>query len=176
MLQRHFWQDTKVAYDVVITRGFTELRNSAYTAAANEPPLDFRISPSDKSNMSHYLFGGFSRCLYPTQKFQWDAERKLAVILERESLKWFKTARGQFQLFYRSGTEDVEHQPDFVAETNTRILMLEPKAANQIADPDVLSKQYVAVEWCRHASEHAASYQGKPWTYLLIPHDAIAET
>ena len=79
-MQKHFWQDTQVAYDVVITRGFTELRNSAYTAAADEVPLDFRISPSDKSNMSRYLFGGFSRCLYPTQKFQSDAERKLAVV------------------------------------------------------------------------------------------------
>ena len=174
-MQKHFWQDTQVAYDVVITRGFTELRNSAYTAAADEPPLDFRISPPDKSNMSRYLFGGFSRCLYPTQKFQSDAERKLAVILERESLKWFKPAKGQFQLFYRSGIEHLEYQPDFVAETQHAIYMLEPKAANQMTDPDVLAKREVAVEWCRHATEHSASYQGKPWAYALIPHDVIAE-
>ena len=174
-MQDHFWQDTQVAYDVVITRGFTELRNSAYTAAAGEAPLDFRISPSDKSNMSRYLFGGFSRCLYPTQKFQSDAERKLAVILERELLKWFKPAKGQFQLFYQSGTEHLEYQPDFVAETKNAIYMLEPKAANQMADPDVISKRDVAVEWCRHASKHSASYEGKPWAYALIPHDVIAE-
>ncbi|WP_294532594.1 DEAD/DEAH box helicase family protein [uncultured Rhodoblastus sp.] len=174
-MQKHFWQDTQVAYDVVITRGFTELRNSAYTAAADEVPLDFRISPSDKSNMSRYLFGGFSRCLYPTQKFQSDAERKLAVVLERESLKWFKPAKGQFQLFYRIGIEDLEYQPDFVAETETRIFMMEPKASNQMAAQDVIAKQDVAVEWCRRATEHAASYEGKPWTYVIIPHDAIAE-
>ena len=174
-MQDHFWQDTKVAYDVVITRGFTELRNSAYTAATDEPPLDFRISPPDKSNMSRYRFGGFSRCLYATQKFQSDAERKLAVVLERESLKWFKPAKGQFQLFYRSGIEDLEYQPDFVAETEHAIYMLEPKAVNQMKDPDVLAKREVAVEWCRHATEHSASYQGKPWTYALLPHDVIAE-
>ena len=174
-MQKHFWQDTQVAYDVVITRGFTELRNSAYTAAADEAPLDFRISPSDKSNMSRYLFGGFSRCLYPTQKFQSDAERKLAVVLERESLKWFKPAKGQFRLFYQSGTEHLEYQPDFVAETQDAICMLEPKATNQMTDPDVLAKREVAVEWCRHATEHSASYQGKPWIYALIPHDVIAE-
>lgn len=174
-MRKHFSQDTQVAYDVVITRGFTELRDSAYTALADEPPLDFRISPSDKSNMSRYLFGGFSRCLYPTQKFQSDAERKLAVVLERESLKWFKPARGQFQLFYRSGIDDLEYQPDFVAETQTRIFMLEPKASNQMAESDVLAKQGVAIEWCRRATDHAASYEGKPWTYVLIAHDAIAE-
>jgi type III restriction enzyme len=174
-MQKHFWQDAQVAYDVVITRGFTELRNSAYTAAAGEAPLDYRSPPSDKSNMSRYLFGGFSRCLYPTQKFQSDAERKLAIVLERESLKWFKPARGQFQLFYRSGVEDLEYQPDFVAETTTRIFMLEPKAANQMTMPDVLAKRDVATEWCRRATDHAASYEGKPWSYILIPHDAIAE-
>ncbi len=103
-MQKNFWQDTQVEYEVVITRGFTELRKSAYTAAADEPPLDFRLSPSDKSNMSRYLFGGFSRCLYPTQKFQSDAERKLAVVLERESQKWFKPARGHSSIAAGSKT------------------------------------------------------------------------
>jgi type III restriction enzyme len=125
--------------------------------------------------MARYLFGGYSRCLYPTQKFQSDAERKLAVVLDREALKWFKPAKGQFQLFYRSGIEDLEYQPDFVAETQQAVYMLEPKAVNQMTDPDVLAKRDVAVEWCRHATEHSASYHGKPWVYALIPHDVIAE-
>ena len=174
-MQAHFWQETLVEYDVKITRGFTELRDSAYSATAGEIPLDFRMSPTDKSKMASYLFGGFSRCLYPTQKFQSDAERKLAVILERESEKWFKPARGQFQLYYRIGNEEQEYQPDFVGETATQILMLEPKATNQMDAADVLAKKAVAVEWCRHASDYAATYNGKPWSYVLIPHDAIAE-
>ena len=66
-MQKHFWQDTDVDYEVVVKRGFTALRPSAYTAAAGEQPLQFRTSPADKSNMSKYLFGGFARCLYPVQ-------------------------------------------------------------------------------------------------------------
>lgn len=174
-MQTHFWQDTTVEYEVVVTRGFTELRKSAYTAAAGEAPLDFRQSPADKANMARYLFSGFQKCLYPTQKFQSDAERKLALILDREAQKWFKPARGQFQLFYRSGTDLQEYQPDFVAETDDSILMLEPKASNQMTEPEVLAKRDSALEWCRHASNHAASYGGKRWRYALIPHDAIAE-
>ena len=54
----------------MISKGFTELKASAYTASASEPVMDFRQSPADKSNMSKYLFGGFTRCLYPVQKFQ----------------------------------------------------------------------------------------------------------
>jgi type III restriction enzyme len=174
-MQNHFWQDTEVEYEVVVTRGFTELRKSAYTATVGEAPIDFRQAPTDKANMARYLFGGFQKCLYPTQKFQSDAERKLAVILDREALKWFKPARGQFQLFYRSGTDLQEYQPDFVAETADSILMLEPKASNQMAGPEVLAKRDSALEWCRHASSHAATYGGKQWRYALIPHDAIAE-
>ncbi|MGJ5029106.1 DEAD/DEAH box helicase [Bradyrhizobium sp. HKCCYLS2038] len=174
-MQSHFWQDTEVEYEVVVTRGFTALRPSAYTAAAGEQPLDFRTSPADKSNMSKYLFGGFARCLYPVQKFQSDAERKLAIILEREALKWFKPAKGQFQIYYKWGADNPEYQPDFVAETRDRIFMLEPKAANQMTDSEVLAKRDAAVSWCKHASDHALGHGGKPWTYALIPHDVIAE-
>lgn len=173
-MQHHYWEES-VGYEVKVSRGFTELRPSAYTAAAGEQPLDYRTSPADKSNMARYLFGGFKRCLYPVQKFQSDAERKLAVILEREALKWFKPAKGQFQLFYKSGADQLEYQPDFVAETSDRVYMLEPKARNQLADADVLAKKAAAVQWCRHASDYAASYQGKPWRYALIPHDVISE-
>jgi type III restriction enzyme len=174
-MQPHFWQESGVDYEVVISRGFTALRPSAYMAAAGETPLDFRISPSDKSNMAQYLFGGFKRCLYSTQKFQSDAARKLAVIPEREAIKWFRPAKGQFQMFYPLGSEHLEYQPDFAAETDERVYMLEPKASSQMADPDVLAKRDVAIEWCRRATDHAASYEGKPWTYVLLPHDAIAE-
>ena len=63
----------------------------------------------------------------------------------------------------------------FVAETADTIYMLEPKAGNQLDDPVVLAKKEVAVGWCRNASEHAKSYGGKPWRYVLMPHDAVAE-
>lgn len=146
---------------------------SAYSALAGEEELDFRVSPWDKSNMAKYLFGGFSRCLYPVQKFQSDSERKLAVILEREASKWFKPTKGQFLIFY--GADHLEYQPDFVAETGDTVYMLEPKARNEMTDPTVIAKRDVAVTWCQHASDYTRSYGGKTWKYLLIPHDAIAD-
>ena len=39
------------------------------------------------------------------------------VILDRETEKWFKPARGQFQIWYKLGIGEQEYQPDFVAET-----------------------------------------------------------
>ena len=32
-----------------------------------------------------------------------------------------------------------------------------------------------AVKWCERASEFALGHGGKPWQYVLIPHDVIAE-
>jgi type III restriction enzyme len=109
------------------------------------------------------------------QKFHSDSERLLAVILDREAEKWFKPAKGQFLIFYKSGADHLEYQPDFVAETTDSIHMLEPKAKNQMEDADVLAKKAAAAEWCEQASTHGATCGGKPWKYALIPHDAIAE-
>ena len=173
-MQEHYWEKA-TGYEVKISKGFSELKPSAYTASAAEPVLDYRQPPADKSNMAKYLFGGFKRCLYPVQKFQSDAERKLSVILEREATKWCKPAKGQFQIYYKSGADHPEYQPDFVAETDSFIYMLEPKSRAELTADDVIAKRDVAVKWCKQASDHAKTYQGKPWKYLLIPHDVIAD-
>jgi len=173
-MQEHYWEKA-TGYEVQVKKGFTELKPSAYTASASGTDLDYRQPPADKSNMAKYLFGGFKHCLYPVQKFQADGERRLSVILEREKAKWFKPAKGQFQIYYKSGADHLEYQPDFVAETDSVVYMLEPKAKNEMTADDVVAKKDAAVKWCQHASDHAATYQGKPWEYLLIPHDMIAE-
>jgi type III restriction enzyme len=121
------------------------------------------------------IFGGFTRCLYPLQKFESDSERRFAVILERHADRWFRPVKGQFQVYYKSGAEQPEYVPDFVAETANKIYMAETKARTDLADADVLAKAEAAVTWCRHATEYAQANGGKPWVYLLIPHDEISE-
>ena len=172
-MQEHYWEET-AGHDIVVSKGFNELKPRNYSQPEEASMLDFRESPADKSNMARYLFTGFSRCLYPEEKFQSEPERKLAVILERDAIKWFRPARGQFQIFYRYGADHLEYQPDFVAETAEAAFMLEAKAGSQMDDPVVLAKKDVAVKWCANATAHAQSYGGKPWRYLLIPHDQIA--
>jgi type III restriction enzyme len=39
----------------------------------------------------------------------------------------------------------------------------------------VEAKKAAGVQWCRHALAHAATFNGKPWRWVLIPHDAIVE-
>ena len=173
-MQAHYWEKA-TGYDVIVRKGFTELKQSAYTMAVNDSIHDFRQTVQDRSKIAQMVFGGFQRCLYSTQKFQSDSERKLAIILDREAVKWFKPARGQFQIFYKLVVDHLEYQPDFVAETADCIYMLEAKARNDMDDAEVQAKKDAAVQWCSHATSHALSHSGKPWIYLLIPHDVITE-
>lgn len=172
-MQNHSFEEEKGGPEVVVRQGFERLKKSAY--ATSGTVLEFRQAPSDKSNMAKYLFGGFARCCYEVEKFHSDTERVLAVILDRETEKWIKPAKGQFQIHYRQGSEWREYQPDFVAETKDAIYMLEPKARNQLQDAEVLAKRDAASLWCKRASDHSATCGGKPWIYSLIAHDIVAE-
>jgi type III restriction enzyme len=171
----HQWESA-VEYEVEVSKGFTALRQSAYTAFSG-PVQHFRQTVADKSKIGQVIFGGFARCLYPVQKFDTDTERRFAVVLETDAtvLKWFRPARGQFQIFYKLGNEHSEYQPDFVAETTDRIYLCETKARSDMETSEVLAKKEAAITWCSYATEHAKTYGGKPWKYLLIPHDLIAE-
>jgi len=73
----------------------------------------------------------------------------------------------------KDGADHLEYQPDFVAETADTRYMLEAKASNQMHDPIVLAKKEVAVKWCGNATEYTQSHGGKPWRYVLIPHDEL---
>ena len=171
-MQEHHWEKA-TGYDVVVSKGFTDLKPSAYTARNGEPVQDFRQTVEDRSRISQMLFGGFQRGLYSVQKFDSDTERRLAIILDRDSQKWFRPASGQFQISYKQGVSQHDYQPDFVAETSDCIYMLEPKAKNEMASPDVLAKKEAAVTWCTRATTHALSNGGKPWKYVLLPHDMV---
>ena len=75
------------------------------------------------------VYGGFSKCAYTCQKFQSDTERVLALILERDSQRWFRPVAGQLNIFYRRGIEQPEYVPDFVAATSDSNLLIETKKA-----------------------------------------------
>ncbi len=53
--------------------------------------------------------------------------------------------------------------------------MLEQKAKNELTASEVLAKKDAAVLWCSRATAHSLTNGGKPWKYVLIPHDVIAE-
>jgi type III restriction enzyme len=172
-MQPHTWEEAS-SYEAVVSQGFSEVRSQAFAASADEAVRAFGTPIDNKSDIRKMLFGGFKKCLYPTQKFDSDPERRFAVVLEKDTSvsKWFKPGKGVFQIRY---TADNDYEPDFVVETETEKLLCEPKRADQMQDPVVLAKARAAVTWCKYATAHETTSKGKPWRYVLIPHDSIAD-
>jgi len=169
-----FWERA-AEYEVQVHRGFTELKPCNYTVASGQAVRNVRETVDDLGRIKQMLFGGFQRCLYPLQKFDSGTEWRFALILDRDAQRWFKPAKGQFQIYYKLGSAQPEYVPDFVAETADAILMVETKARDELSADDVGAKAAAAVQWCSYASVHAASVEGKTWRYLLVPHDVVNE-
>ena len=175
-MAKHYVEESAGA-DVVISQGFVPLKPCAFTAKDDVKPLHW--APDDKRTIGQYLYGGFMRCAYPYQKFHSDTERILATVLERQAVRWFRPASGQFNIYYRSGASQPEYIPDFVAQLPDMLLLIETKKAQEVADAretatDVKAKADQASLWCKNATDYSKSVGGKPWRYLLIPHDAVA--
>jgi len=96
------------------------------------------------------------------------------LILERDALLWFRPLSGQFNIYYHSGINQPEYVPDFVAKTSDANLLIETKKAMDVNSEDVQAKARAAVTWCKHASDYSRQHGGKPWHYLLIPHDVVS--
>jgi type III restriction enzyme len=42
-------------------------------------------------------------------------------------------------------------------------------------DPEVLEKAKAAIKYCNYTTEYTAEHGGKPWKYVLIPHDKVGK-
>ena len=72
---------------------------------------------------------------------------------------------------YRLGHPLAQH---LLERAKSRSLALEVKAQNEMGNPEVLEKAWVAREWCEAASKHVGRSGGKPWRYAVIPHSDVA--
>jgi type III restriction enzyme len=172
-MQQHYFE-TATSYEVKITKGFRTLHSTNVLTAADENVRHYREPVDDKKYIRGMLFGGFKKCLYPSQKFDSDTERRFSVLIENDGdvLKWFKPGRNIFSIHYRTGIEEGDYEPDFVVETPKVKYLCEPKAKDAMADAVIVAKADAAAEWCKHATQ----VSDKPWVYLLIPHDAVDES
>ncbi len=175
-MQPHY-RETATSYNVKVTRGYESLKSLHYTVPENAKLRHFNQPVHDKQKIKQMHFGGFKKCLYPVQKFDSDTERVLAQILEGDANvgKWYRPVHGQLSIYARNpetGKQGTYH-PDFVAESENAKYLIETKARKDMKDGDVLSKKDAAQAWCRYATDHEQQHGGKPWRYLLIPHDEV---
>ena len=119
------------------------------------------------------MFVGFQKACHLKYKFDSKTEKDFSIPLEedREVIKWMRPAKKQFTIHYARNTK--RYEPDFVAETETTIFMVETKMQRDMKAEDVKEKAEAALIYCANATTFTASNGGKPWKYLLIPHDAV---
>jgi type III restriction enzyme len=120
------------------------------------------------------VFSGFKKAGHTLYKFDSDTERLFAIVLENDDTvrRWLRPAPRQFNIYWGHGGAN-RYEPDFIVETSDVIYMCEPKASRNVDDPEVKEKAIAAREYCRAASEFNAQNGGKPWVYVLVPHDEI---
>ncbi|HOU03267.1 MAG: hypothetical protein GT600_14820 [Bacteroidales bacterium] len=53
------------------------------------------------------------------------------------------------------------------------IYLIESKRADEISLIEVQEKAKAAIKYCNYATEYNLANGGKPWKYVLIPHDQI---
>ena len=172
-MQQHYRGEAP-EYEANITKGFITLRPNSYFVPVSESSRNFRF-PVDKNRViGNVLFGGFNKCLSPCQRFQSDAERCFAVLLEDRNdssiVKWIRPGKDVFKI--HSGG-DTPYEPDFVVETKKAKLLCDIREARDIVTTDAQENAKAASKWCEYATVQERQNSGKLWSYLLIPPGAV---
>jgi type III restriction enzyme len=143
-------------------------------AAIDGHPMRDIHAPVTSGDVRGMVFMGSRKSAYSIERFDSEPERRFASLLERERSvhRWVKLRPGMIRINY---SDDVSYVPDFVVQLDGASLLCEVKAADEMKDPTVRLKAAAAVAWCRAATKHALAHGDKPWSYVLIPDDAIRE-
>ncbi|NEY92002.1 DEAD/DEAH box helicase family protein [Tabrizicola oligotrophica] len=171
-MKQNMWRE-QANYRVTVTAAFEHLKPQTFDGSSQDTVRDFRHPPERLQDIKRFIFGGFAKCCYQMAKFDSDTERKMAVILEQDSTVqlWMKPGPNQFKIFDADG---LPYQPDFVVETDTDKLIIETKRASEMEDATVKRKADAASLWAFIATEvHGKKIGDKPWSYLLVPENAV---
>lgn len=165
---------------VKVSGDYTPLRSTKLLGNADDGEMSFRNAPKDLKRIRNYIFTSFKKCLSTKTKFDSDTERQLSNILEDEPkvLRWERlteeAAKEKVPMkYYKEDRSPHDYCPDFIVEASDAKYIVETKAAKEMTAKDVLAKQAIAKRWCEEATKYEQSVGGKPWRYILIPHDTL---
>lgn len=155
---------------------FTKIEDWQFTSLKNDGLKDYRDESFPAIQVPKYIFRGFEKSCHFEYKFDSRTEQTLSYILEndKEVLKWLRPAPEQFHIYWNH--KGNMYEPDFVAETVDCIYLIETKKASDVDLIEIQSKAQAALKYCNYATEYTAEHGGKPWKYVLIPHDQVTKT
>lgn len=155
---------------------FVTIEQWNFSALEKSGYRDYRETVTPVSHTTKYVFRGFEKACHFEYKFDSKTEHDLAYVLENDKtvLKWLRPAPNQFRIYWDNNSK--RYQPDFIVETDSSIYMIETKAANEIENVEVIAKKTAALRYCHFATEFTNQNGGKPWKYIVLPHDKVSRT
>ena len=171
-MERHFYCDTP-EYGTPMVYPFDKIREHNYSKYTEDSIHDYRETITPTNAIPGKLFSGFGKSCHNLYKFDSKTEKDFAGILENDKdiLKWLRPAPNQFDIYWNHNSS--RYRPDFIVETDDTIYMIETKKEGDMESSEVREKSRAALEYCRFATGYTGRHGGKPWVYVLIPHNAV---
>lgn len=171
-LMEHFKKEV-VKFEAPDVRAFSQiLEHNSYKFIQDEI-YDFKETIDPASRIKSLMFTGFKKACHKSYKFDSKTEKDFAIILEGDDSveKWLRPAPNQFNITWDNNKKNYE--PDFVVESKDKIYLVETKKEKDIPTEEVQSKAKAALEYCKNATDYTMQNGGKPWIYVLLPHDSV---
>jgi type III restriction enzyme len=171
-LMEHFKKEI-TRYEAPDIRGLTPIVKWNTTKYAEDEIYSYKATIEPKSRIKTLLFTGFKKSCHSEYSFDSKTEKDFSIILEDDDqvVRWLRPAPGQFNITWDNNKRNYE--PDFVVETSDTIYLVETKKENDITTEEVQQKAKAALEYCHNATEFTTKNNGKPWKYLLLPHNSV---
>jgi len=172
MAPEHFFCDAPEYADPIV-RPFTRIEEHNLSKFSSDALHDYSETITPTNAIPAKVFTGFKKACHDKYKFDSKTEKDFAAILEKDEhvVKWLRPAKRQFQIYWKHNSR--QYVPDFVVETADGIFMIETKKEGDIETGDVQEKATAAAEYCKHATDYTTQNNGKPWTYVIIPHNVV---
>lgn len=129
----------------------------------------------DDTDTKAGLVTGYTKSIFKENTYDTRQERIIAKILEKdgEIIKWFRPYKKEnFSIVYQYKGDRHDYIPDFIAESQDKIFIIESKSKEEIEDEIVKTKARAALKWISEINKVSK----KEWLYLLIPHDSITSS
>ncbi len=171
-MMEHFYFEAPV-YQKPVIKPFSQIEEYNFSKYTKDSIHHYTETILPTNSIPSKVFSGFRKSCHNLCKFDSKTEKDFAIILEQDTtvLKWLRPAQKQFKIYWKNNSR--QYHPDFVVETGSTIYMVETKKEGDIETADVREKSEAALLYCQNATGFTAQHGGKPWKYILIPHNAV---
>jgi type III restriction enzyme len=171
-MMEHFYCEPP-EFQKPVVKSFTRIAEHNYSKYTKDSIHHYSETITPAHSIPAKVFSGFLKACHTLYKFDSKTEKDFAGILEQDNdvLKWLRPAANQFHIYWKHNSR--QYRPDFVAETPGVIYLIETKKEGDMDTAEVREKSCAARVYCQHATEFTTRHVGKPWKYILIPHDAV---